>query len=99
MHHTILADRAYAGATGDGSFLKRPIRRNETLFKLDPEKAREHNRQLSLKRMKIEHLFARLKTWRIIHHYFPQNPETYSTIFKAITFIHNQIAMEKLMEL
>jgi len=98
-HHAILADRAYAGATGDGSFLHRPVRKNETAYKADMPKAKEQNRRLSLKRVKIEHLFARLKTWRIIHHYFPQNPETYSTVFKAIAYIHNQMVLERLSEL
>ena len=98
-HHTILADRAYAGATGDGSFLQRPIRKNETQFKNDPEKAQIRNRALSLKRVKIEHLFARLKTCRIIHHYFPQKPDTYATVFKTIALIHNQIMMQKLEKL
>jgi hypothetical protein len=58
----ILADRAYAGAIGDGSFLHRPVRNNEMAYKADMFTAKEQNRKLSLKRVKIEHLFARLKT-------------------------------------
>lgn len=98
-HHAILADCAYAGALGDGSFLHRPVRKNEKAYKADTFKAKEQNRRLSLKRVKIEHLFARLKTWRIIHHYFPQHPETFSTVFKAIAYIHNQMVLERLGEL
>jgi len=98
-HHAILADRAYAGAIGDGSFLHRPACKNETSYKADMFKAKEQNRRLSLKRVKIEHLFASLKTWRIIHHYFPQHLETYSNVFKAIAFIHNQMTLERLGEL
>jgi len=85
----VLADKAYAGGTGEWQRLFRPIRKNEAKWKQDPVKAKAWNRELSKRRVKIEHVFAQLKTWRIIHHYFPQSPETYSTVLKAIAFIHN----------
>ncbi len=87
----ILADKAYAGATGEGTLLFRPVRRNEAEWKADPEAAKEKNRQLSKRRVRIEHAFARLKTWRIIHHYYPMKPMSFATTVKAIAFINNTI--------
>jgi len=85
----ILADKAYVGPTGERSVLFRPIKKNEGQWKRNPVRAKAWNKQLSKRRVKIEHVFAHLKTWRIIHHYFPQSPDTYSTVLKAIAFIYN----------
>jgi len=30
-----------------------------------------------------------LKTWRILHHYFPAAPQRYADTFKAIAYIDN----------
>ena len=84
----VLADKAYAGADGEGKVLFRPVKRNERVWKDDPEGAKAANRALSKKRVKIEHLFARLKTWRIVRQY-PNRPETIGEVFKAVAFIHN----------
>ena len=86
---TVLADKAYVGGNGEGTVLFRPIRRNERQWRDDETAAKSYNAALSKRRVRIEHLFARLKTWRIIHHYYPMRPETYSTTFKAIAYIHN----------
>jgi hypothetical protein len=44
---------------------------------------------MSKRRVRIEHLIARLKSWRIIHHDYPTRPNTYAEIFRAIAYIHN----------
>ncbi len=85
----VLADKAYAGADGENTILFRPIKRNEQRWKDDPEAAKAANRVLSKQRVKIEHVFAQLKTWRTIHHDYPNRPETYGTTFKAIAYLHN----------
>lgn len=85
----MLADKAYVGINNER--LVSPIRRSDTVFKNNHVASLEFNRNLSKKRIKIEHVFAQLKTWRIIHHYFPSNPERYSTVFTAIAVIHNFI--------
>lgn len=85
----VLADKAYSGGLGEGTVLFRPVRRNEVAWKSDPKEAKAANALLSKRRVRIEHVFAQLKTWRIIHHYYPMRPSTYATTFKAIAFIHN----------
>jgi transposase len=86
---TVLADKAYAGGKGERAVLQRPIRRNEQKWKDDPVKAQTENAALSKQRIKIEHLFSKLKVWRIIHHDYPMKPETYATTFKAIAYLLN----------
>jgi hypothetical protein len=86
---TVLADKAYAGAVGEGTTLFRPAKRNENAWRNDPAGAKEANRALSKKRVRIEHLFARLKTWRIIGQRFPNRLNTLDDVFKAIAYIHN----------
>jgi hypothetical protein len=94
---TVLADKAYAGATGEGSVLFRPVRRNEQAWKNDPFAAKASNAVLSKRRVRIEHVFAQLKTWRIIHHDFPMRPCMYGITFRAIAFIHNLFIAQKNM--
>jgi len=85
----ILGDRAYAGAKGEGTLLFRPVKRNETAWKTDPDAAKEANQTLSRRRVRIEHVFAKLKTWRIIHHYFPMKAASFAATFKAIALLNN----------
>ena len=59
----VLGDKAYAGGLGEGEYLLRPIKRGETAYKQDKPTAKEFNRRLSRIRVRIEHVFARLKTW------------------------------------
>nr|WP_250808312.1 transposase family protein [Neorhizobium tomejilense] len=86
---TALADKAYVGGLGEGTVLFRPIRRNERQWAADPRAAQAYNAALSKKRARIEHVFARLKTWRIIHHDYPMRPDTYAETFTAIACIAN----------
>jgi hypothetical protein len=67
--------------------LFRPVRRNEQAWKSDPSGVKLSNAILSKRRVRIEHVFAQLKTWRIIHHYFPMRPQMYDKTFRAIAFI------------
>lgn len=62
-------------------------RYEETRRNADPAKTKAKNSALC--RVRIEHVFAKLKTWRIIHHFYPMRPETYAQTVKAIAFIHN----------
>jgi hypothetical protein len=89
LSSTVLADKAYAGAVGEGTVLFRPVRRNEQAWKNGPTGAMVANVLLSKRRVRIEHVFAQLKTWRIIHHDFPLRPRMYATTFRAIAYIHN----------
>jgi Transposase DDE domain. len=94
---TVIADKAYAGGLGEGERLFRPIRRNVTAWRNDPEGSRSFNAALSKRRVRIEHVFARLKTWRIIHHFYPMRPESYATTVRAIADINNSQINSKLM--
>lgn len=92
----VLADKAYAGAEGEGLALLRPIKRGETPWRQDKEQAKAFNAQLSKKRVKIEHVFARLKTWRVLSGIFPYRWQRLGEIIRAIAVIHN---MEREMRL
>ncbi|MDW9481804.1 transposase [Sinorhizobium meliloti] len=65
-----------------------------SIIALRKDQARAFN-ALSKRRVRIEHVFAQLKTWRIIHHYYPMRPHTYATTFRAIAYIHNLNRLEK----
>lgn len=83
------ADKAYAGGKGENEVLFRPIRRNEAKWKNDQESAKQNNRDLSKRRIKIEHVFARMKSWRILHHFYPMRPENFALTFKAVAYLNN----------
>ena len=89
-----LGDKAYAGGKGEGAILFRPIKRNETAWKTDKDECRSSNRELSKKRVRIEHVFARMKTFRILRDMFPCSPDRFGSVFKAIAYIHNLIMAE-----
>ena len=84
----ILGDKAYAGAEGEGTVLFRPIKRNETAWWSDAEGCRTFNRILSRRRVRIEHVFAHLKAFRLIRDQFPLRWNRYAVVFRAIAFIH-----------
>jgi len=50
---------------------------------------------LSKRRATIEHVFADLKTFRIIRDIFPLHPDQFGMVFKAVAFIRNVIISEK----
>jgi DDE superfamily endonuclease len=59
-----LADKAYVGLTHWN--VTTPVKRNEKTYKKDNLKTKKENKQLSSKRIKVEHVFASLKSWRIL---------------------------------
>jgi hypothetical protein len=85
----VLADKAYAGGNGEGQHLLRPIKHNETAYKAKPDESREFNRKLSKLRVRIEHVFARLKTWRILSGLFQYKWQRLSEFVRVIAVIHN----------
>ncbi len=90
-----LGDKAYAGGEGEGTILFRPIKRNETAYKADVDGCKTANRQLSKVRVKVEHVFARLKTFRVLQGLFVFRPERYAMVFHAVAVIYNEILQEK----
>lgn len=90
----ILADKAYVGLTPCGVIT--PVKRNEIPYKKDKIKTKQDNQQLSSRRIKIEHVFAWLKSWRILKqlHYFNRN--VIDKIFQSLVHIHNIKQITKL---
>lgn len=85
----VLADKAYAGAAGENVHLLRPIKRGEKAYKEDPDKAKAFNRSLSKVRVGVEHVFARLKTWRVFAGLFPFKWNRLGEFARAIAVVHN----------
>jgi DDE superfamily endonuclease len=85
----ILADKAYAGANGENLNLLRPIKRNEASYKANKEGSKKFNRDLSKIRVKVEHVFARIKTWNVLKGIFPFNANRCGEVVKAIAVLHN----------
>ena len=88
----ILADKAYAGAHDEGAGLLRPIKRGERAAKLPAAQA--FNAELSRRRVRIEHVFARLKTFRVLQGLFPYRGEQLGTVLRAIALVHNLNRLE-----
>ena len=83
----ILADKAYVGAFKEGEGLLRPLKRGDRAAKLPAAQA--FNTELSRRRVRIEHVFARLKTFRVLQGLFAYRGEQLSTVLRAITLAHN----------
>ena len=85
----VLGDKGYAGGTGENKVLFRPIKRNEIEYKNKTEEAKAFNRELSRWRVTVEHVFAQLKTFKILRGIFPLKASRFGTCFRAIAYIHN----------
>ena len=64
--------------------------------KADVEKCKAGNRRLSKIRVKVERVFARIKTFRILQGLFVCKPERYAMVFRAVALIYNEIIDEGL---
>lgn len=89
MGQLVLADKAYAGARGEAQYLLRPLKRGENAYKGDKDQAKAFNRGLSKVRVRIEHVFARLKTWRVLAGIFPYRWERLGEVIRALAVVHN----------
>lgn len=85
----VLGDKAYAGGSGEGKVLFRPVKRNECAYKADVDGCTAANRQLSKVRVKVEHVFAGLKTFRIIQGLFTLHPDRFGDVVRAASVLHN----------
>ena len=89
FHSLMLADKAYAGVHDEGAALLRPIKKGERLWHEQPEMAQAFNRALSLKRVRVEHLFARLKTFKVLQGLFPYSPALLGPVMRLLALAHN----------
>jgi len=85
----VLADKAYAGAKGEGQYLLRPVKHNESAYKSAPDESRTFNKGLSKLRVRIEHVFARLKTWKTFSGLFFYKWQRLSEFVRAIAVVQN----------
>ncbi len=92
----ILADKAYVGLTHFN--VKTPVKRNEKPYKKDKLKTKEDNKALSSKRIKVEHVFASLKSWRILKQLHFYNRKMIDMIFQGLVNIYNLNQLIKLNE-
>ena len=89
LKQIVLADKAYVGARGEGQILLRPHRRSDAAYKADKDSAKAFNRALSKIRVKVEHVFAQMKNFRVLSNLFPFHPDRYGEVFRAVAVIHN----------
>ena len=78
----ILGDKAYVGLGKEN--VKTSMKRNEIRYKKDKIKGKEKNKALNKKRVKIEHIFANIKNYRILRYGNYYSFDKINTIFKAI---------------
>ena len=83
----ILGDKVYLGLNKYN--LSIPFKRNHLVYKNNPLKAKLDNKILSSKRIKIEHVFAYIKKYRILSFNFYYSIKKTELFFKAIANIYN----------
>lgn len=86
---TVLGDKAYVGLSK--YHVKTPFKRNEQRFKTDKVKATGLNKALSSKRISIEHVFARLKSYRLLSMPYYYAKTKLDIFVKAIVNIYNLV--------
>jgi hypothetical protein len=89
MRGGVLGDKAYTGGIGEGSRLLRPVKRGELAWRLDKDLAKKYNAALSKIRVRVEHCFARLKTWKVLSGLFPYHWTRLGDVVRAIAVVHN----------
>ena len=67
----------------------------EVSYKLDKESCKAFNRQLSQIRVRVEHVFAQLKSFKILRNLFPLQAKRYATCFKSVALVCNMNLQEK----
>ena len=89
----ILGDKAYVGLEKEN--VKTSSKRNEIRYKEDRLKGKENNKLLNKKRVKIEHIFANIKNYRILRYGNYYAKDKLNSLFKAICVIYNLSKIEK----
>ena len=83
----ILGDKGYAGL--EEYQLTIPIKRNEREYKKDKTLAKMNNQLISRKRIKIEHVFAYMKNFRILQRLNYYKTTKIELFFNSIANIYN----------
>ena len=84
---TIIGDKGYSGLKE--LKLEIPIKRNEIKYKENKDLSKSNNKSLSNKRIKIEHVFAYIKSFRIMQrlNYYTKNK--IEILFNSIANLYN----------
>lgn len=84
---SILGDKAYVGL--EKKQVITSSKRNDKRYKLDKIKGKEDNKKLNQKRVKIEHIFANMKNYRILRYGNNYGIKKLEILFRAIGTIYN----------
>ena len=83
----ILGDKGYSGLKEYKVNI--PVKRNEVNYKENKEIIKIENKVLSSKRIKVEHVFAYIKSYRIMQRLNYYSKDKIEILFNAITNIYN----------
>ena len=89
LDRPVLADKAYAGARLERVLLFRPVKRQERAYRENREKVKATNRERAQRRVRIEHVMASLKRFRVLRDRFPLALRLLSPCLHVIALIHN----------
>ena len=84
---TIIGDKGYSGLKE--LKLEIPIKRNEIKYKENKDLSKSNNKSLSGKRIKIEHVFAYIKSYRIMQRLNYYSKQRIEILFNSIVNIYN----------
>ncbi len=84
---SILGDKGYSGLKE--LKVNIPIKRNELKYKENKELVKGENKKLSSKRIKIEHVFAYIKSYRIMQRLNYYSKDKIEILFNSIANIYN----------
>ncbi len=83
----IIGDKGYSGLKE--LKVEIPIKRNELKYKENKDLSKSENKNLSVKRIKIEHVFAYIKSYRIMNRLNYYSKDKIEIIFNSIVNIYN----------
>ena len=83
----ILGDKGYSGLSEYNVNI--PIKRNELPYKENKEIVKSNNKELSSKRIKVEHVFAYIKSYRIMQRLNYYTKDKIDILFNSIANIYN----------
>ena len=59
------------------------------MYREDKEAAKGYNRGLSKIRVRVEHVFAKMKTWKVLSGMFPFKWQRLGVVMRGIAVLHN----------
>lgn len=90
----ILGDKGYSGLKA--LKVEIPIKRNELKYKENKDLSKSENKNLSSKRIKIEHVFAYIKSYRIMQRLNYYSKNKIEILFNSIANIYNLYQLIKI---